>query len=66
MRLRVNPVDRVVSGLCAQLSPESVQLDDRSRPIVGDGERAPDLIGHARRAAQACTTLALPLESDWE
>jgi ferredoxin len=66
MRLRVNPVDRVVYGLYAQLSSESVQLDDRGLPIVGDGERAPDLVGHARRAAQACTTLALLLESDWE
>jgi hypothetical protein len=33
-------------------------------PIVGDGELPPEIIDHARRAAGACSTLALLIESD--
>ena len=63
MRLRVNPIQCVAHGLCAELLPEAVRLDDWGYPIVDDGDVAPELVDLARRAADACPTLALLLES---
>jgi len=63
VRLRVNPIQCVAHGLCAELLPEAVRLDDWGYPIVDDGDLAPELVDLARRAADACPTLALLLES---
>jgi ferredoxin len=62
MRVRVNPIDCVAHGLCAEFLPELVALDDWGYPIVDGAELPPDLVEHARRAAGACPTLALRLE----
>ena len=49
-------------GLCAELLPELVRLDDWGYPII-DGRPIPgSMLEHARRAAEACPTLALRLE----
>jgi len=64
VRLRVNAIQCVAHGLCAELLPEAVRLDDWGYPIVDDGEVAPELVELARRAADACPTLALLLESE--
>lgn len=64
MRLRVNPIQCVAHGLCAELLPEAVRLDDWGYPVLDDGELAPELAELARRAADACPTLALLLESE--
>lgn len=64
MRLRVNPIQCVAHGLCAELLPEAIRLDEWGYPMLDDGELPPELIEHARRAAQSCPTLALLLESD--
>ena len=64
MVLRVNPIRCVAHGLCAELLPEHIRLDEWGYPII-DGERvAPELIDLARRAANACPTLALLFETD--
>ena len=63
MRLRVNPVQCVAHGLCGELLPEAIRLDDWGYPILDDGELDPELVDLARRAADACPTLALLLES---
>jgi ferredoxin len=63
MRLRVNPIQCVAHGLCGELLPEVVRLDEWACAII-EGEPTPELIAHARRAAGACPTLALLLESD--
>jgi ferredoxin len=48
--------------MCAELLPELIELDDWGYPIV-DGDPVPlELVEHARRAADACPTLALLLE----
>jgi ferredoxin len=61
-KLRVDPIACVGHGLCAELFPERITLDDWGYPIV-DGRPIPDdLLAHARRAADACPTLALLLE----
>ena len=60
--LRVDPIACVGHGLCAELLPERIKLDDWGYPMV-DGRPIPnDLLAHARRAADACPTLALLLE----
>jgi ferredoxin len=62
--LRVNPIRCVAHGLCAELLPEWVRLDDWGYPILNDAELPPELVGLARRAADACPTLALALQSN--
>ena len=63
LRLRVNPIQCVAHGLCGELLPEVIRLDEWGYPII-DGEVTPELLDHARRAAGACPTLALLLERD--
>jgi ferredoxin len=61
MRLRVNPIECTAEGLCAELLPEWVQIDEWGYPTV-EGQRLPEqLVKNARRAAAACPTLALKL-----
>jgi len=64
MRLRVNPIGCVGHGLCAELVPELIGLDEWGYPIVDPGPVPEVLAAHARRAADACPTLALVIESD--
>jgi ferredoxin len=57
----VDPIACAGHGLCAELLPERIQLDDWGYPIL-DGEPVPpELVALARRAADACPTLALRL-----
>lgn len=60
--IRVNPIDCRAHGMCAELLPEMIRLDPWGYPIL-DGHPVPDdILGHARRAAAACPTLALLVE----
>jgi len=63
-RLRVNPIACEAHGLCAELLPEIIRLDDWGYPIIETDEVPPELLGLARRAADACPTLALILDED--
>jgi ferredoxin len=63
-RLRVNPIACDGHGLCAELLPERISLDDWGYPIVEPGSIPRKLEGHARRAVAACPTLALLLEAE--
>ena len=58
-RLRVNPIACEAHGLCAQLFPERVTLDDWGYPIVDPRPIPRALKAHARRAVETCPTLAL-------
>jgi ferredoxin len=60
-RLRVDPIACDGHGLCAQLIPERVTLDDWGFPIVDPAPVGRDLADHARRAVAACPVLALRL-----
>jgi ferredoxin len=60
--LKVNPIACEAHGLCAELLPERVRLDDWGYPILDERPLPPPLVAHARRAAAACPTLALKLE----
>ena len=64
LRMRVNPIVCTAHGLCAELLPERVRLDDWGYPILDGRPLSGDLVGHAKRAAAACPTLALLLERD--
>ena len=59
--LRVDPITCEGHGLCAELFPERVSLDDWGYPIVVGDPIPPGLEGHARRAVAACPVLALEL-----
>ena len=60
-RLVVNPITCVGHGLCADLFPERITLDDWGYPILDPTPIPASLDGHARRAVAACPTLALVL-----
>ena len=63
MRLRVNPSACEAHGLCAELFQELIELDDWGYPIVDDSPIPEPLLEHARRAVDACPTVALLLQS---
>jgi len=60
-QLRVNPIECMAHGLCAELIPERVTLDDWGYPIIDDAPISGDLAAHARRAVAACPVFALKL-----
>jgi ferredoxin len=61
-QLRLNPIACVAHGLCAELFPERITLDDWGYPIIDSAPITADLEEHARRATTACPTLALLME----
>lgn len=61
MTLRVNPVACSGHGLCAELLPELVDLDEWGYPVL-DGQPVPAVLQRsARRAVSSCPALALAL-----
>lgn len=58
-RLVVDPIKCDAHGICAELLPELIQLDDWGYPIISRDPVPRGLEGHARRAISACPTLAL-------
>jgi ferredoxin len=62
--LRLNPIACDGRGLCAELLPELIRLDDWGYPIIEPGPVPRELEGHARRAADACPLLALSLVAE--
>lgn len=63
-RLRVNPIACDAHGLCAELLPELIRLDDWGYPIIEHAEVPDDLLELAERAVDVCPTLALLLERE--
>jgi len=63
-RLVVDPIACAGHGLCAELFPEWIALDDWGYPIVDPRPVPAHLEGHARRAVAACPTLALLLRNE--
>ncbi|HEX4064084.1 MAG TPA: ferredoxin [Streptosporangiaceae bacterium] len=61
-RLRVDPVACSGHGLCAELLPERVTLDEWGYPVVSAEPIPPALEVHARRAVTDCPALALLLD----
>jgi ferredoxin len=58
-------VDRIACtgyGVCAELLPEGIQLDEWGYPLLAAGELPPHLVRQARKAAAACPVRALLLQ----
>jgi ferredoxin len=53
----------VAHGLCADLFPEGITLDDWGYPIIDPKPLDEDMVPLARRAVNACPLLALRLEA---
>jgi ferredoxin len=63
-KLRLNPIACEAHGMCAELFPERISLDEWGYPLIDGEPISPALLSHARRAAQACPTFALLVEKD--
>jgi ferredoxin len=60
-QLRLDPIACDGHGLCAELFPERIRLDDWGFPIV-EGDVPPALERHAKSAVAACPMQALRLQ----
>ena len=63
-RLRVNPIACTGHGLCTELLPERVSLDEWGYPVISPDPILPGLRKAARRAVTDCPALALLLSGD--
>jgi ferredoxin len=59
--LRVNPIACSGHGVCAELLPELVSLDEWGYPVIDPGPVPAELDREARAAVAACPALALKL-----
>jgi len=62
--LRVDWVGCDGHGVCAELFPEWIRLDDWGYPIIRKEIVPPELLEHARWAVANCPALALQLRAD--
>jgi ferredoxin len=60
-QLRVDRITCRAHGLCAELLPELVDLDEWGYPILTTGQVPRELRPDARAAVSACPALALRL-----
>ena len=60
-RLRVDPIACRAHGLCAELLPEMIELDEWGYPLLAERPVPRSLTADARDAVAACPTLALRL-----
>lgn len=61
-RLRVDPIACDGRGLCAEVLPEMISLDDWGFPVIHGKEIPPGLLAGAREAVRLCPLLALRLD----
>jgi methionine sulfoxide reductase heme-binding subunit len=61
LRLSVDPIGCTGHGLCAELLPELISLDQWGYPLLASGQVPAYLAGRARRAVTDCPALALRL-----
>ena len=60
-RLELDPIACDGHGVCADLFPERIELDDWGYPIVDPSPIPERMLADARRAVFACPVLALKL-----
>jgi ferredoxin len=61
-RLRVDPIRCDGRGLCAELLPEMITLDDWGFPIIRDAGVPAGLVDEAAEVVRLCPLLALRLD----
>lgn len=64
MRLVIDWTRCTGHGMCAELLPEIVEMDEWGYPVVAEGPVPPALERHATAARTACPALAVRLEPD--
>ncbi|HEX6763388.1 MAG TPA: ferredoxin [Gaiellaceae bacterium] len=62
-RLRIDPIACDGRGLCAELFPERITLDEWGYAIIDQTPIPASLERHAAKAVEACPLLALSLDS---
>jgi ferredoxin len=62
-RLRVDPVACDGRGLCAEVLPELIRMDDWGFPIIAEGRVPARLRADAVEAVRVCPKIALRLET---
>lgn len=65
LRIRIDPTACTGHGVCADLLPERIELDEWGFPII-QPEVPLSLAADARRAVRACPVLALRLQRTQE
>jgi ferredoxin len=63
MHIEIDPIKCEAHGLCAELLPERISLDEWGYPLIDQTPVPPALEDLARRAVNACPTLALRLRA---
>jgi ferredoxin len=61
--LRVNPIACAGRGLCAEIAPELITLDDWGFPMIEPDAVPPYLMAEAQAAVRICPLLALRLSA---
>jgi ferredoxin len=64
--VRVNPIACQAHGMCAELLPERITLDEWGYPLLDEQPLRGAQVEHAIRAARACPTFALLVQRDRE
>jgi ferredoxin len=62
--VRVNPIACEAHGMCAEVLPERITLDEWGYPLIDERPLHGSQLEHAIRAARACPTFALLVERD--
>jgi ferredoxin len=61
--LHVSPIACDGRGLCAEIAPELITLDDWGFPMIEPGQIPPRLMAEADAAVRICPLLALRLSA---
>jgi ferredoxin len=61
MNLIVNPIACAGHGVCAELVPELIELDEWGYPVIDPGEVPATLERQVKKAVASCPALALKL-----
>ncbi len=62
--VQVNPIACEAHGMCAELLPERITLDEWGYPLIDETPLHGSEVEHAIRAARACPTFALLVRRD--
>ena len=60
-RLVVDPIKCTAHGMCAELFPEWITLDDWGYPVLRSDDVPPHMRDHAEAAVRSCPAIALRL-----
>jgi ferredoxin len=62
--VRINPIACEAHGMCAELLPERITLDEWGYPLLDETPLHGSQVEHAIRAARACPTFALLVQRE--